>query len=119
MTTLNAFKKSTLSLLLARMLNAASFGLALMLAYPSSQINQLYGVLGLLAAIGMLWLTTRLTKNPADYQTHWVYLHAAIVLGLLVLGFSLGFSSLQLFGATLIWLVVGLLDGAFRLRKQR
>ncbi len=106
-----------LSMLLARMLNATTFGLTLMLVYPSIQIHQIYGVLGLVAAIGMLWLTKRLTNNLVDYQTRRVYLHVAIGLGLLGLGFILGYSSLQLVGGTLIWMLVGLVDGAFRLRK--
>lgn len=105
------------SLLIARVLNALSFGLSLMMFYPSLQNNQLYAVLGLVVAIGMLWLTNRLTKNPSQYQTRGIYLHGAIVLSLLVIGFGLGFSSLQLLGSALIWAVVGLVDGAIRLRK--
>lgn len=106
------------SLVIARMLNALSFGLSLMLFYPSLHINQLYGVLGLVVAIGMLWLTKRLTNNPSEYQARGVYLHVAIVLSLLAIGFGLGFSSLLLLGGSLIWAVVGLVDGMIRLRKQ-
>ncbi|ABX04881.1 hypothetical protein Haur_2241 [Herpetosiphon aurantiacus DSM 785] len=114
----NVTKNNRWSLLIARILNALSFGLSLMLFYPSLQSNQLYTVLGLVVAIGMLWLTKRLTSNPAEYQARGIYLHVALVLSLLVIGFGFGFSNLLLLGGSLIWAVVGLVDGAIRLRKQ-
>lgn len=118
MRTVNHPTNKRWSLLIARVLNALSFGLILMLCYPSLQNNQLYAVIGLVVAIGMLWLTKRLTSNPAQYQARGIYLHLAIVLSLLVIGLGLGFSSLLLLGGSLIWAVVGLVDGAIRLRKQ-
>lgn len=107
------------NVIISRIINAVSFYMLLLLLYPITQINPAYNLLSFCAAIGMLWLTSRITKDEERYRSTLIYVHILVLVALIAIGLVLGYSKANIFVGALIFAAVGIIDGGFRLYMRR
>ncbi|MBA3468654.1 MAG: hypothetical protein H0T53_03320 [Herpetosiphonaceae bacterium] len=109
--------RTSINILLVRTVNVVAIGMSFVILWPALDVNPIYALPAMIGPILVLKLEHRIEAASGRRRSLYFAVQIGVLIGLILTGLALNYSSLHIFGWLGGFALLGLIDAGFRVRR--